>query len=114
MPVVAPKAASSTIEGAATEAVSTSIQDISELIASKGAEIRDLKASKADKDVIKVSVNELLLLKERYSTSLRVIFFCFYPSRALHSFNSSFDLSTGFSHPVVASPTRHLNEHNVQ
>lgn len=45
---------------------SMSVDELSALIAAKGAEIRDLKGSKADKAVVKASVDELLALKQRY------------------------------------------------
>lgn len=42
-----------------------SVQEISELIVSKGNEIRELKGQKADKAAISVAVKELLTLKEK-------------------------------------------------
>jgi uncharacterized small protein (DUF1192 family) len=44
---------------------SVSVQEISELIVSKGNEIRELKGQKADKAAISVAVKELLTLKEK-------------------------------------------------
>lgn len=70
VPVAAPISAVAS-EGAAgavvhSEASNMPTEEMSELIASKGAQIRDLKASKADKAVIKIAVDELLALKQRY------------------------------------------------
>ena len=42
------------------------VSELTQLIQSKANEIRDLKASKAEKDVIQMNVNDLLGLKEKY------------------------------------------------
>jgi WHEP-TRS domain len=44
---------------------SLSTEELTALITAKGAEIRDLKSRKADKAVVKISVDELLALKQR-------------------------------------------------
>ena len=43
-----------------------SSEELTVLIATKGAEVRDLKSSKAEKDVVKAAVDQLLALKQRY------------------------------------------------
>lgn len=42
-----------------------STEELTALITAKGAEIRDLKSRKADKALVKASVDELLALKQR-------------------------------------------------
>jgi WHEP-TRS domain len=42
-----------------------STEELTALITAKGAEIRDLKSRKADKALVKTSVDELLALKQR-------------------------------------------------
>ena len=44
---------------------SMSTEELTALITAKGAEIRDLKSRKADKALVKTSVDELLALKQR-------------------------------------------------
>lgn len=43
-----------------------SSEELTVLIANKGAEVRDLKSSKAEKEVVKAAVDQLLALKQRY------------------------------------------------
>ena len=45
-----------------------SSEELTVLIANKGAEVRDLKSSKAEKEVVKAAVDQLLALKQRYNT----------------------------------------------
>ena len=43
-----------------------SSEELTVLITNKGAEVRDLKSSKAEKEVVKAAVDQLLALKQRY------------------------------------------------
>lgn len=62
-PVAVAVAAAVAIVDDNTSSVST--EELTVQIAAKGAEIRDLKSRKADKMVVKTSVDELLALKQR-------------------------------------------------
>lgn len=58
------KTSSTTINSAVDVSAYTS-EELTEMIASKGAEVRDLKSSKAEKEVVKAAVDQLLALKQR-------------------------------------------------
>jgi hypothetical protein len=62
---VVPVQAPSPVAVAADNTSSMSTEELTVLISAKGAEIRDLKSRKADKALVKISVDELLALKQR-------------------------------------------------
>ena len=57
---------SSTTVSSGVDVSAYTVEELSEMIASKGAEVRDLKSSKAEKEVVKAAVDQLLALKQRY------------------------------------------------
>ena len=63
---VAPAQVSLAVEESAMDFSTLSLSDLTALITETGNEIRTLKGQKADKVVIKASVDKLLALKERY------------------------------------------------
>jgi uncharacterized small protein (DUF1192 family) len=56
---------SSTTVSSGIDVSAYSSDELTEMIASKGAEVRDLKSSKAEKEVVKAAVDQLLALKQR-------------------------------------------------